>query len=209
MVSIDHVAIAAIDLDRAAARLLDEVGLASVPGGRHPRWGTANRIVPLGDTYLELITVEDEMAATASVFGSAVVRAVSDGDRWLTWAVRDDRIDATAARLGLTVEAGERARPDGRVLRWRTPAPTIQAAHRSFLSSSSGTDPTRSIRGARASIIHRERAGSPGSSSTAIRPSWIDGRTVPNCPSGSPRDQEGSAPWCCERRTESSSSAER
>jgi len=119
MVSIDHVAIAAIDLDRAAARLLDEVGLASVPGGRHPRWGTANRIVPLGDTYLELITVEDEMAATASVFGSAVVRAVSDGDRWLTWAVRDDRIDATAARLGLTVEAGERARPDGRVLRWR------------------------------------------------------------------------------------------
>jgi len=119
MVSIDHVAIAAIDLDRAAARLLDEVGLGSVPGGRHPRWGTANRIVPLGDTYLELITVEDEMAATASVFGSAVVRAVSDGDRWLTWAVRDDRIDATAARLGLTVEAGERARPDGRVLRWR------------------------------------------------------------------------------------------
>ena len=65
MVSIDHVAIAAIDQDRAAARLLDEVGLASVPGGRHPRWGTANRIVPLGDTYLELITVEDEMAATA------------------------------------------------------------------------------------------------------------------------------------------------
>jgi glyoxalase-like protein len=119
MLSVDHAVFAAADLERAARHLLDDAGLASVPGGRHPRWGTANRIVPLGDSYLELITVEDETAATASPFGSAVARAIAEGDRWLTWAVRDDRIDATAARLGLTVEAGERARPDGPALRWR------------------------------------------------------------------------------------------
>jgi Glyoxalase-like domain len=108
------------DLDRAAARFLEDVGLVSVAGGRHPGWGTANRIVPLGDAYLELIAVEDETVASGSPFGASVLRAVSDGDGWLTWAVRDDRLDATAARLGLAIGAGERARPDGRILRWRS-----------------------------------------------------------------------------------------
>ena len=31
----------------------------SLPGGEHPAWGTANRIVPLGPDYLELIGVAD------------------------------------------------------------------------------------------------------------------------------------------------------
>jgi hypothetical protein len=119
VLAVDHVVYAVADVDRAAAGLLEEVGLASVAGGRHPGWGTANRIVPLGDEYLELITVEDETVASRSPFGASVLRAVSDGDGWLTWAVRDDRLDATAARLGLTIGAGERARPDGRILRWR------------------------------------------------------------------------------------------
>src|SRR5262249_18531917 len=117
---VDHVVYAVADLDRAAARFLDDFGLASTPGGRHPGWGTANRIVPLGDAYLELIGVEDEAAASGSPFGASVVRAVASGDGWLTWAVRDDRLDATAARLDLAIGTGERARPDGRILRWRS-----------------------------------------------------------------------------------------
>lgn len=119
MLAVDHVVYAVADIDRAAARLVEDVGLASVAGGRHPGWGTANRIVPLGGEYLELITVEDETVASRSPFGASVLRAVSDGDGWLTWAVRDDRLDATAARLGLTIGAGERTQPDGRILRWR------------------------------------------------------------------------------------------
>jgi hypothetical protein len=119
VLSVDHVMFAVADLDRAAARFLEDFGLASVPGGRHPGWGTANRIVPLGDTYLELIAVEDEAVASGSPFGASVVRAVSAGDGWLTWAVRNDRLDATAARLELSTGTGERARPDGQILRWR------------------------------------------------------------------------------------------
>jgi hypothetical protein len=119
MLRLDHVVLAVGDLDTTAARLLRDHGLASVAGGRHERWGTANRIVPLGETYLELIAVVDADAARGSAFGASVARAASDGDRWVTWAVRDDRLDATAARLGLSVEAGERVRPDGTTLRWR------------------------------------------------------------------------------------------
>ena len=119
MLRVDHVVLAVGDLDAAAERLLRDHGLASVPGGRHERWGTANRIVPLGGTYLELITVVDQDLARGSAFGASVARAATDGDRWVTWAVRDDRLDATAKRLGLTVESGERIRPNGTVLRWR------------------------------------------------------------------------------------------
>jgi Glyoxalase-like domain len=119
MLRLDHVVLAVGDLEAGADRLLRYHGLASMPGGRHARWGTANRIVPLGETYLELIAVEDTAVASASMFGSAIARASIDGDRWLTWAVRDDRIEETARRLGLDLEPGERARPDGEVLRWR------------------------------------------------------------------------------------------
>jgi Glyoxalase-like domain len=119
MLHLDHVVLAVGDLDVAAERLLRAQGLASVPGGRHQRWGTANRIVPLGESYIELIAVVDDGAARGSSFGASVARAVADGDRWFTWAVRDDRIEATAQRLGLVVEAGERIRPDGTVIRWR------------------------------------------------------------------------------------------
>jgi len=119
MLRLDHVVLAVGSLEASAERLLRDHGLASVAGGRHARWGTANRIVPLGETYLELIAVEERGVAMASPFGAAVARAADDGDGWLTWALRDDRIEVTARRLGLAVRAGEREQPDGAVLRWR------------------------------------------------------------------------------------------
>ena len=44
---IDHAIIGARDIDAVADRLWERHGLASLPGGRHPGWGTHNRIVPL------------------------------------------------------------------------------------------------------------------------------------------------------------------
>ena len=93
--------------DLAAA----DIGLPSVEGGRHPGWGTANRIVPLGETYIELVTVVDETEAAQSPFGRWVASA-PDGP--LGWAVRTDRLDDIARRLGLTVASGSRGD-----LRWR------------------------------------------------------------------------------------------
>jgi Glyoxalase-like domain len=72
---LDHVLIAVADLNGAARDLESRHGLASVERGRHAGWGTANRIVPLGETYLELITVVDEAEAAASAFG----RWIADG----------------------------------------------------------------------------------------------------------------------------------
>jgi hypothetical protein len=120
-VELDHVLIAVPDLSSARVEFETRYGLSSVEGGRHPGWGTANRIVPLGDAYLELVAVVDEAEAAASSFGGWVADALADGrERLLGWAVRTDELDAVAARLGLEPQAGARARPDGTELRWRT-----------------------------------------------------------------------------------------
>jgi hypothetical protein len=115
-VEIDHLLIRVAELDGAASTLDGEHGLASVAGGRHPGWGTANRIVPLGDIYLELVTVVDEREAAGSLFG----RWVSDAPNGpMGWCVRPSSIEPEAERLDLNVAAGSRATADGELLTWR------------------------------------------------------------------------------------------
>jgi hypothetical protein len=86
MIELDHVLIAVADLDAAAQEVQDRYGLASVEGGRHQGLGTANRIVPLGETYLELVAMVDDDEAAAGGFGSWV--AGGDLPRLLGWCVR-------------------------------------------------------------------------------------------------------------------------
>jgi hypothetical protein len=116
---IDHVIYAVGDLDIAAARFADELGLGSVAGGNHPGWGTANRIVPLGQDYVELIGVVDRAEAAASAFGRGVMEAVAGGDRPMGWAVATDDLQSVASRLDLEVVRGSRTLPDGSTLSWR------------------------------------------------------------------------------------------
>ena len=117
---LDHVLIAVADLGPAGLEIEERHGLTSVEGGHHPAWGTANRIVPLGDSYLELIAVIDADMASQSPIGRWVASAASTALRPLGWAVRTPNFDEVALRLGLTIQAGSRRTPDGDELRWRT-----------------------------------------------------------------------------------------
>jgi Glyoxalase-like domain len=117
-VQIDHIVIGVRDLDAAQAQFEDRYGLTTVEGGRHPGWGTANRLVPLGDAYLELVTVVDKAEAASSDFGRWV-SAMLDGNSRFGWAVRTDDLDRTASRLGLDVADGSRRSRAGHLLHWR------------------------------------------------------------------------------------------
>jgi hypothetical protein len=117
---LDHVVYAVPDLDEAAVRFREAFGLDSTEGGRHERWGTANRIVPLGDQYVELVAVVDETAAARTGFGRGVLERASGGGGWLTIAAVAEDLDAVAARLELEIGSGSRTRPDGEILRWRS-----------------------------------------------------------------------------------------
>lgn len=125
-VEVDHVLMAVADLDRAAARLEREHGLKVLGGGRHPGLGTANRILPLGRQYLELIAVADPAEAATSRLGQRVQRAVAEGRTFVDWALRTDDLGELQERLEAAgwelppAWSGTRPRPDGSVLRWRT-----------------------------------------------------------------------------------------
>ena len=111
---VDHVIYATADLDAAAGRIESELGLGSVPGGRHEGLGTHNRIVPLGGGYLELMVVADEPEAASNELGRHLMAHLDQvGDGLFAWSVLVDDVDAIADRLGTTSPAGRARGADG------------------------------------------------------------------------------------------------
>ncbi len=96
---IDHLVIAVADPDTAAAELARDLGLEAGGGGRHDALGTFNRLVWLGDAYIELIGVFDRTLAEGSWIGAPTVRTLDAGGGLATWAVATDALDDDVARL--------------------------------------------------------------------------------------------------------------
>lgn len=117
--AIDHVIWGTRDRSAAGGRFWDEFGLASYEGGVHPAFGTGNRIIPLGDSYLEIMGIADMDVARENPLGQFILSQTENGDRWIAWCLRTDDIDATAERAGSAVLPGQRVRPDGGMVSWR------------------------------------------------------------------------------------------
>src|SRR5215207_8610468 len=117
MIGIDHVVIAVDNPDVAADALEASLGLRAEGGGRHDALGTANRLVWLGDTYLELAAVVDPVVAERSWFGRLLVESLASGGGFATWAIAVGDLEAHLRWLAGGVELtgprdGERRRPD-------------------------------------------------------------------------------------------------
>jgi hypothetical protein len=119
MLEVDHVLMAVGNLEEAAERLEREHGLKSIDGGRHSGWGTANRVIPLGREYIELIGVVDPDQALEHPFGRWMLDRVADGDHLLRCCLRPTDIEETAERLGADPVPGSRETPHGDSLHWR------------------------------------------------------------------------------------------
>lgn len=117
---IDHLIVCVGDLDEAARDFKDRLGLDSVEGGRHPGHGTANRIIPLGGCYVELLAVVDPSEAKDSPFGNWANQRTKTAAGVDAVCIRTDDLDAVCARLGLQPTAMSRRRPDGTELKWST-----------------------------------------------------------------------------------------
>lgn len=160
---IDHLVIAVTDPDEAVAAVERAVGGAPTGGGRHHALGTFNRVVWLGDSYLEFIGVFDRQLAERSWTGQPALRALETGGGLATWAIATDDLDADLARLRARGSnlgdplPGERQRPDGAVVRWRLAAPaTLGPAEPPFLIEHDPTaaEWTPADRAARAAMAH-------------------------------------------------------
>jgi hypothetical protein len=99
---LDHVIYGTADLDVAQHRIEAELGLEVLPGGHHVGQGSHNRIVPLGDGYLELMAIDDPAEAATNPFGQVLLE-VLPVERLVGWAVLADDIHAVAQRNGTPI----------------------------------------------------------------------------------------------------------
>lgn len=129
IVGIDHALIAVDDLE-AAMGTYQRLGFQVVRGGQHPRHGTHNALVPLSDGfYLELMGVWDRSLAGRHPHTNQVVQALDGDNRLALFALDSDDLDADVEAIrgrGLPISdpvPGERERPDGERVAWRTAHP--------------------------------------------------------------------------------------
>ena len=86
MNQLDHIVIAAADLDAAIAQFADETGCVPSPGGSHRGLGTKNTLTSFGsDCYLELIA-PDPAQQLKGTFGEMLLQLPQPQP--LHWAIR-------------------------------------------------------------------------------------------------------------------------
>jgi hypothetical protein len=129
LTGIDHVVLAVRDPLAAGDEVERSVGLAATGGGRHESLGTHNRLVWLGDSFLELIGVDDRELASRSWIGAPVLRALDRDGGFVAVALASDGLGADLDLLrgrGSILRGplpGRRIAPDGSVVRWSLALP--------------------------------------------------------------------------------------
>lgn len=119
LTGLDHIIIGVSNLDEAASTFSERLGLRVSGGGIHPTGGTANRIIVIGDTYLELIAVRTPAEAQQSM-----LNRLAKGEGYLNVvlasnALREDS-EAIAARSVRIIgpNAGSLKMADGHSRSW-------------------------------------------------------------------------------------------
>jgi hypothetical protein len=115
---LDHVIVCVADVDSAADLFEERFGVEAVGGGRHEGHGTENRIIPLGESYVELLAVSDDEEAASSPFGRWAAEQTHGADAKAV-CLRTDDLDMVCARLGLEASPMSRVTPAGQILEWR------------------------------------------------------------------------------------------
>jgi len=119
LTGIDHIIIGVRNLEQAATQFSQKLGLAVSGGGIHPTGGTANRIIVIGDTYLELIAIHNPTEAQQSMLDRL---AIHEGYLNFVLASNDIEADSNAMiNRGVTIlgpTRGSLRAADGRTRGW-------------------------------------------------------------------------------------------
>lgn len=122
--AVDHLVFGFSDLDAGIAWSERTLGVKAIFGGVHPGAGTRNALLSLGKRqYLEIIAPDPSQPGVVGRFGD--LKALST-PKLITWASATDSIEekvSLAKAAGYQIEGprdGSRARPDGKLLQWKT-----------------------------------------------------------------------------------------
>src|SRR5579864_248545 len=127
-IDLDHILLGVSDLDDGIAWLEERSGIRAAFGGVHPGRGTRNALLSLGPRrYLEIIAPDPEQAGTpaSKEFWAARLTSLQE-PRLIGWAAHTGDLAAiarSAAAASIATDEprdGSRARPDGKVLRWKS-----------------------------------------------------------------------------------------
>lgn len=117
---LDHLAVSAMTLEEGVAHVEAALGVALAPGGQHPLMATHNRLLGLGDVYLEVIAADPAAPPPARPRWFDLDR-FSGTPRLTNWIAACDDLEAELAQgpdgVGLPVAL---ARGD---LRWKMAVP--------------------------------------------------------------------------------------
>ena len=120
---LDHLVIAANNLEEGADYVNELFGIDIAAGGRHEIMGTHNKVTALGENiYLEVVSVNPDMQVPDQPrwFGlddPHVLGSLASGPKLLTWAVRTDDLERLVAQSTVPVGRIREASRDD--LRWK------------------------------------------------------------------------------------------
>ncbi len=100
--AIDHLVVVAPTLDAGSRYVQAKLGVDLEPGGEHPRMGTHNRLLRLGDaTYLEVIAIDPAAPPPGRARWFELNRLAPDTPpRLATWVVRTSDIESSVTAAG-------------------------------------------------------------------------------------------------------------
>jgi hypothetical protein len=94
--ALDHIAVSAATLDEGADWIEMALGVPLAGGGKHSHMGTHNRLLSLGDLYLEVIAIDPAAPKPGHARWFDLDR-FSGPPRLTNWICRTDNLDAALA----------------------------------------------------------------------------------------------------------------
>jgi hypothetical protein len=127
---LDHIILGTSDLDRGISWMEERCGVRAAFGGVHPRRGTRNALLSFGpQRYLEIMAPDPQQVdAAPAKTGSPLMKKLLGlkEPKLIAWAVHTNDLASLAkkaAAAGIDIDPprdGSRARPDGKILRWKS-----------------------------------------------------------------------------------------
>jgi hypothetical protein len=148
MLTLDHIAVSTTTLEGGADWVEMALGVAPTGGGKHPHMGTHNRLLSLGDLYLEVIAIDPAAPRPAHPRWFALDH-FQGAPRLTNWICRTDDLDAArAAAPPGTGTATDLQRGD---YRWRFAVPTsgrlpFDDCHPALIQWQGDLHPAKSLR---------------------------------------------------------------